>query len=124
MATILIVDDERQVRESLSALLSAKGVDRVETAESVHEAKEHAARQPPDVLIVDYMLGDDMDGLQLAESLRHTNPQLETILMSGYLSNELQQRIEAMTQIKAYSKPCPPDEFMQAIDDALSKFGE
>jgi DNA-binding NtrC family response regulator len=121
MATILVVDDEQSIRDSLSALLSTVGDSRVETAGTAREATEIAARQPPDLLIVDWMLGDQIDGLQLAETLRQTHPRMEIIVVTGYLSDQLQRRIETMSHIRAFSKPCPHDEFMQAIDDALSR---
>lgn len=121
MATILVVDDEQSIRDSLSALLSTCGDSRVETAGTAREATEIAARQPPDLLIVDWMLGDDVDGLQLAQTLRQSHPRMEIIVVTGYLSDELQRKIEAMTHIRAFSKPCPHEEFMQAIDDALNQ---
>ncbi len=123
MATILVVDDERQIRESLSALLCARGVGLVETAANAREATEIALRQPPDLLIVDWMLGDDVDGLQLAETLRQTNPHLETIFVTGYLSSELQKKTQTRTRTRVFSKPCPHEELMQAIDEALPKSG-
>ena len=83
MAKILIVDDEQRICDSLVALLSSNGAHRVEAAATVREAREIAERLPLDLLIVDLMLADEIDGLQLAASLRASNLTLPVILVTA-----------------------------------------
>ena len=45
-------------------------------------------RNPPDVLIADWMLTDDLCGLEIAELLRGSNPTMKAINISGYPSSE------------------------------------
>lgn len=119
MARILIVDDERRIRESLVALLALKGTHHVEAASTVREARDIAEQQPLDLLIVDLMLADEIDGLQLATSLRASNPTLAVIVVSGYLSDDVQTRVDALPRMSALSKPCRIEELMRTIDVAL-----
>jgi DNA-binding response OmpR family regulator len=119
MAKILIVDDEQRVCDSLVALLSSKGEHHVEAAATVREAREIAERQPLDLLIVDLMLADEIDGLQLATSLRDSNPTLPVILVTGYLSDDVQARVDALPQTWALAKPCTIEELIRTIDVTL-----
>jgi CheY-like chemotaxis protein len=118
MATILVVDDELVIRNSLRELLESRGLT-MEAVSTGQEAIECAARHPPDLLIVDWMLGDDMDGLQLAETLRGAHHRLPTIVITGYSSNELQERVNRMSDTWLFHKPWSFDRFMQQVTDVL-----
>ena len=54
---ILVVDDERMVRWSLRQALERAGY-QVDEASTAAEALEHAAREAPDVVLLDYRLPD------------------------------------------------------------------
>jgi PAS domain S-box-containing protein len=81
MATVLIVDDERAIRLSMSAFLQTEGYDTFE-AEDAAGAKAFFSSRAPDVAVIDILLGGD-NGLDVAESLRDTWPNVQIILMSG-----------------------------------------
>jgi len=118
MTTILVVDDEPIIRDSMQELLQSKGLD-MEAASTAGEAIELAARDPPVLLIVDWMLSDDMDGLQLAKILRESRPHLPAVVITGYPSDELQAQVDAMPDTWLFSKPWPFDKFMQLITEVL-----
>jgi len=118
MTTILVVDDEPVIRNSVRELLESRGLE-IEAASNAEEAIESAAREPPDLLIVDWMLGDDMDGLQLAETMRGSIPNLPTIVITGYPSDELQARVDALSDTWLFTKPWPFDRFMRLITEVL-----
>ncbi|HTN76888.1 MAG TPA: response regulator [Pirellulaceae bacterium] len=118
--TILVVDDEPAICALLQLLLSRFTDARIEVAGSASQALAAADRQPPDLLIVDWMLGDSHDGLHLARSLQQNNPRLATIVQSGYPCPELQQRVAALPHAKFLAKPCATAEFKQAVEELLS----
>lgn len=118
MSTILVVDDEPVIIDSVRELFESRGLE-MEAAATAQEALECAARDPPDLLIVDWMLGDDLDGLQLAKTLRQSHPRLPTIVITGYPSDQLQAQIDAMPDTWLFIKPWPFDQFMQLITDVL-----
>ena len=80
MATVLVVEDEDLLRETLSRYLGYEGHD-VIAAASGYEAMEAGFDAEPDVLIADWMLKDHIHGLHVSEVFRALNPELSTILI-------------------------------------------
>lgn len=67
-ATLLIVDDEPQVRKLLETLLQHEGYQTL-TAGSGEEALQLVAQQPPDLILLDIMM-PGMDGYEVASQLK------------------------------------------------------
>jgi DNA-binding response OmpR family regulator len=67
-ATILVVDDEPTLRDTVAYTLRKEGY-RVELAGTGHEALQSARRHPVDAVVLDIML-PGMDGLQVCRTLR------------------------------------------------------
>ena len=70
-ATILVVDDERKIRDLVGSYLEAEGYS-VLTAETGQAALELALRTQPDVIVLDLML-PDLSGEEVTRSLRETS---------------------------------------------------
>src|SRR6266567_1567780 len=70
-ASILVVDDEREIVRALRRSLSAHGF-MVLTADSGEEAVEVVARQRPDLLLLDLLL-PGMSGLEVCRQVRKTS---------------------------------------------------
>ncbi len=85
-ATILIVDDERNILLTLSRALTLEGYS-AETASGGREALEKIAALPVDVVIMDVKM-PDLDGLTVLERARGTRPDLPVVIMSGHGSIE------------------------------------
>ena len=84
MDRILVVDDERPVREALAALLRQEGY-RVVVAESGHVAVEAIEAFTFDFIIVDIFM-PGMNGLETISIFRKNAPGVPIIAMSGYAS--------------------------------------
>jgi signal transduction histidine kinase/CheY-like chemotaxis protein len=86
--TILLVEDESEVRALVCDVLSSRGY-RVLTAEGPVEALRLASRtrEPIDLLVTDVVM-PDMNGLALAERLLADRPTMKVLYMSGY-NNEV-----------------------------------
>ncbi|MBI5015971.1 MAG: sigma-54-dependent Fis family transcriptional regulator [Deltaproteobacteria bacterium] len=117
--TILIIDDEKAVREVLTALLSGEGY-RVTTAGNGEEALQALEEQGPGAF--DYILCDirmpKMDGLEFLKRSRGLGCTAATIVMSAYGS--VDTAIEAI-KLGAYdyiSKPFKADEVLIALRKA------
>src|SRR5690349_16929809 len=80
--SLLLVDDDRQVLESMSDWLRSQGL-QVDAVRGVAEANERLSRKAFDLLLVDVRLQDG-DGFDLLEQVRRTHPQSQVILMTGY----------------------------------------
>jgi CheY-like chemotaxis protein len=82
MDRILVVDDEKPVREALAALLRQEGY-RVVVAESGHVAVEAIEAFTFDFIIVDIFM-PEMNGLETIKVFRASAPGVPIIAMSGY----------------------------------------
>ena len=123
MAKVLIVDDEHACCDSVRLLLSLENFD-VRVASSGDEAEQAAASFLPDVVIVDWLLRGPKDGLEVVEALRRFNPRLQAVLVTGYPSAEVEQRIRAVPDAQYLAKPFPPDDLIAATYRAAALAGE
>jgi two-component system, OmpR family, response regulator MprA len=78
---ILVVDDERAVRESLRRALVLEGYE-VDLAENGDEALEYVGRAEPDALILDVLM-PGMDGLQVSRRLRRRGSQIPILMLTA-----------------------------------------
>ena len=69
MPDILIVDDDRDFQEAQKQILESRGLD-VTSAYTVEEAKRMIAESDPDLVILDVMLPEDLEGFELARWVR------------------------------------------------------
>ena len=85
LSSILVVDDDRSVIASLFRVLSRRW--RVETAYDAESAVRTAKFNPPDLAIIDLVLGSE-SGLNVVRTLAQ-NPTTFVVMMSGYLSTDI-----------------------------------
>lgn len=81
MATILIIDDDRQVCDLLKQVLEEEGYT-VITATNGREGIERYRAQPADVIVLDILM-PEKEGLETILDLRREFPQVKIIAMSG-----------------------------------------
>jgi DNA-binding response OmpR family regulator len=114
MATILVVDDEQPIREIVTRALERRGHS-VIACPSASSAEQTAG--PVDLLLVDLVL-PDVNGRELAKSLRRRWPSLPVILMSGYLA---EQGLMPPAPSSFLQKPMLPSAVVQAVEALLKK---
>jgi CheY-like chemotaxis protein len=85
-ATLLIVDDEPSVRESLSCVLTEIGY-RVRSAEDGFSALREVRNEAPELLLTDLNM-PNMSGFELLSIVRRRFPAIQTIAMSGAFSGD------------------------------------
>lgn len=92
--TILIVDDEQNMRVALFEALSRNGHE-VAVAENGRMALEMMARHLPDLVITDIKM-PGMDGLELLRQAKALHPELPVVIMTGFAT--VDTAVEAMKQ--------------------------
>jgi len=120
MGAILVVDDERSMREFLAICLKRAG-HAVTTADSVAGALTHLDAASVDIVITDLKMEHDDDGLRLLREVRSRKLDNEVIVVTAYATPET--AITAMKQ-GAYdylTKPFKVDEINAVIERALEK---
>ena len=70
---ILVVDDFPDMRSLMRSMVMAYGAQQVEQARNGEEAIEMLAKQPFDIVLCDYNLGEGKDGQQVLEEAKHRN---------------------------------------------------
>ena len=80
--SILIIDDEAAIRESLETLLAIEGYN-VEAARSAEEGLAMLAASPRDLVLLDFAL-PDRNGIEVLEEIRDRDPGLPVIMITAY----------------------------------------
>src|SRR5262249_61054840 len=80
--SILIVDDEAAIRESLETLLAIEGYN-VEAAPTPEEGLALLAASPRDLVLLDFAL-PDRNGLEGLDEIRQRDPGLPVIMITAY----------------------------------------
>ena len=83
-ASILVVDDDAGIRKTLSKILEREGY-LVETAENGEQAIEASKKWFFNVALIDIRL-PDMEGTELLDRLKRTEPRMMKIIITGYPS--------------------------------------
>src|SRR5579862_539931 len=80
--SVLIIDDETAIRESLETLLEFEGY-RVESAETGEQGLAKIGEHPFDLVLLDFAL-PDRNGLEILADIRDRNPQMAVIMITAY----------------------------------------
>ena len=90
---ILVVDDERAVRDSLRRALELEGYE-IELAENGREALDRLASGPePDALVLDVLM-PGMDGLEVCRTLRRNGSRLPVLMLTA--RTQVEDRVEGL----------------------------
>jgi two-component system, NtrC family, nitrogen regulation response regulator NtrX len=116
-ASILIVDDESGIRESLGALLREDGYD-IETAASAEECLERVARQRVDLILLDVWL-PQMDGLEMLERLQLQENAPMVVMISGHGNIETAVRATKLGAFDFVEKPLSLEKVVLVVRNAL-----
>jgi len=119
--TILVVDDEKDIRISLAGILEDEGY-QVVTAASGSEALECARQELPDLVLLDIWM-PEMDGLEVLEKLKTLFPQLTVIMISGHGTIETAVRTTKLGAYDFIEKPLSLDKVLISVINAL-RMGE
>src|SRR5438094_1932960 len=118
MPSVLIVDDEPNIRRMVGALLSAEGYE-VRDAQDGATGLTRALEAEPDVLLLDLMMPGDLDGMATLGRLRDALPDVPVVMMSGRAG--LSDAVKA-TKLGAFNfleKPLSPESVLLALSSAV-----
>jgi len=118
VATVLIVDDEPNIRRMVGALLRSEGhqvIDAASGADGVARANE----DDPDVVLLDLMMPGSMDGMSALQHLKETHADLPVIMMSGRAGLSDAVTATKLGAINFLEKPLTPEGVLFAVGAAL-----
>jgi DNA-binding NtrC family response regulator len=115
--SILVVDDELVVRDSLGRWFASEGYD-VGMAGGASEALQSIQKKRYDLALLDIKM-PGMDGMELHQRLREADPDLVVVIMTGYASVETAVQSLKRGAYDYITKPIDPDELVHLVSKAL-----
>jgi len=117
---ILIVDDEESVRMVCSRMLSRLGYT-VEIAATATEAMIWVKKRSFDLVITDYRMPGDMNGITLGQAIRQYAPQTLLILMTAFPAVDMAVDTIRMGAHDYLIKPFDQAELMRRVNACFDK---
>ncbi|MBU6285492.1 MAG: response regulator [Betaproteobacteria bacterium] len=119
---VLVVDDDLEVLTAMTLMLTLHGC-RILAAGGFQEALQQCERMQnkPSLLVCDYALGHEKDGLQLIEHIREEfNHDIPAVLITGDTSPK-HVALFARSGVEVLHKPVHPDTMIQAMRRSLQQ---
>lgn len=117
--SLLLVDDDRQVLDSMADWLRDQGLN-VDTSTGYADALEKLSKKTYELLLVDVRLQDG-DGFDLLEQVRRNYPDSNVVMITGY--GDADAAVEAMRAGAAdyLTKPLIDDELLMTIERTFAQ---
>ena len=117
--TILVVDDERGIREMLQAVLQDEGL-AVTAVGSGEEALSALSRELFDLILLDVWL-PGMDGLEVMRQVHAAGHRMPIVMISGHASAELAARAVREGALDFIEKPLSLERVLVSVRNALTQ---
>src|SRR5215218_6294083 len=117
MPSILIVDDEANIRRMLGSLLRAEGYE-VREAGSARAALAAVRDEEPDTILMDLVM-PETTGLEVLPELRASAPHLPIVMMSGRATLSDAVRATKLGAFQFLEKPLTPEAVLLTLRSAL-----
>ncbi len=116
-ASVLVVDDEVAIRDSLHMILEYEGY-RVEEAGNGSQALSKVAERAPDAIVLDIKM-PEMDGLELLKALRERGYEMPVLMISGHA--DVATAVEATRRgaFDFFEKPLQRDRVLLSLRNAV-----
>jgi CheY-like chemotaxis protein len=117
--TILVVDDNAEVRKTASMQLTEFGYRVVEAADAKSALDILSNGTVVDLVFSDVVMPGDMTGFELARTVRQNHPGIKIILVTGFAEGALRPEIEIGEPIPILRKPYRRDELASRVRQAF-----
>ncbi|MDG1280816.1 MAG: sigma-54 dependent transcriptional regulator [Pseudorhodobacter sp.] len=119
MTSILIVDDERDIRELIGDILRDEGY-AVRLAGNSDDCMSEIAREAPALMILDIWLKDSqMDGIDILKTVKRDNPDVPVVIISGHGNIEIAVAAIKQGAYDFIEKPFNIDQLMVVVSRAM-----
>ena len=119
MSSILIVDDEKDIRELIGDILKDEGFG-VRLAANSDDCMAEINAEPPTLMILDIWLKDSrMDGIDILKSVKRDNPDIPVVIISGHGNIEIAVAAIKQGAYDFIEKPFNIDQLMVVVTRAM-----
>ncbi len=116
--TILVVDDEPAILQSLSGILMDEGFE-VVTAANGYEALKTIDAESPDLVLLDIWM-PGIDGIETLKAIKKDNPFIQVIIITGHGTIETAVKATKLGAFDFIEKPLSIDKIVVSINNALN----
>lgn len=117
--TVIVLDDEAVVGQSLKRLLASEGC-QVKSYVSPADALVAIKYAAPDLLITDVRL-PGMSGIEVLAQAKKLRPDMEVIVLTGYPNIDDKQQAQGLGAFEYMEKPVRPDVLLTSVKSALAR---
>lgn len=119
MSSILIVDDEKDIRELIADILKDEGY-AVRLAGNSDDCMAEINTEPPALMILDIWLKDSrMDGIDILKTVKRDNPDVPVVIISGHGNIEIAVAAIKQGAYDFIEKPFNIDQLMVVVSRAM-----
>jgi len=118
--TILVVDDEKSIQQSLEGILTDEGFD-VHSESSGARALERIDEVMPDLILLDIWM-PGMDGIETLIKMKEAYPNIKVIMMSGHGTIETAVKATKLGAYDFIEKPLSLEKVLLSINNALHNY--
>ncbi|MCD4777755.1 MAG: sigma-54 dependent transcriptional regulator, partial [Desulfobacterales bacterium] len=116
--SILIVDDEPSILQSLSGLLADEGFE-IETATNGYEGLKIVEERSPDLVLLDIWM-PGIDGIETLKEIKKNYPTIPVIIITGHGTIETAVKATKLGAYDLIEKPLSIDNIIVTINNALN----
>ena len=116
--SILIVDDELSILQSLSGLLTDEGFE-VKTASNGYEGLKIVEEESPDLVLLDIWM-PGIDGIETLKEIKKNYPTIPVIIITGHGTIETAVKATKLGAYDLIEKPLSIDQIIVTINNALN----
>jgi DNA-binding NtrC family response regulator len=115
--SILVVDDESEIREGLELLLKTEGY-QVSSAETAQSGLTRLEERPYDLMLLDVSL-PDKNGIEMLKEIHRQDPQMPIVMITAYGSIEMARAAFKSGAMDYITKPWSNDELLAQVAQAV-----
>jgi two-component system cell cycle sensor histidine kinase/response regulator CckA len=119
MKTVLVVDDEPEIRKLVTAMLTQEGF-RVLSADTGENAVRLFRSNPDVALLLADVVAPGMSGPMIADQIAGLNPDVKVLFMSGYDGTQVVQRYVIEKGYSLLIKPFTAEQLAQKVRDVMN----
>lgn len=115
-----VIDDDELVRQGLSRLLRSEGYDVRTFASATAFLEQQSEPSGPACIVLDLMM-PGMNGLELHDKLRHLQPEVPVIFVSGQAGDSMTVQARRAGAAAFLDKPLDPDELLAVVASSIDR---
>lgn len=122
--TILLVEDAATVRQLLREVLRSAGYYLLEASDGVEALEQSRHHEGPIHLVITDAVMPRMGGRQLMDEIRVARPDIQFLLMSGYMNERAGRQGNMQIDVPFIQKPFLPSDLLRTVRQVLDRSGE